>query len=366
MRLLSLNPPTILLLTLLIVGTSSNCFSQFSVNTTFDKEDKSDTFSERALEELKTLTTYALIKPDCESYIPLIEKMVKVFWGVGEIKLVTHDQYYDYLEANPTEYHGLIDISALVTTVGSSISTTSASYSTAHYYLRYKLVADIMDPEEYWLKSDLRKFRKEGREPPVIRNEYYFADYELYPGQSIIKDIDEVSRGSVNQYFANRNIDLDDHMKRVILEGKFFNYEPGFIVNYLRLFNDYLLKNKEKNQFDNIKESLGFLKQKTLYIPDYVLEQFNKFKGFRGYKFEEKDLMKDYQYKYEMVSSEELNDLILNAEEDIYFYTFIRGTTDAYHTITNGLTGEVLYSRYDPLTYNISDKDFKKISGEIE
>ena len=170
----------------------------------------------------------------------------------------------------------------------------------------------------------------------------------------------------MNQYFGSRNLDLDDHMKQVILEGDFFNYEPGFIVSYLRLFNDYLLAGKEKEPYENIGEPMSFLKQKPLYVPDYVLERFNKFKGFKGDKFDEQELMKDYEYKYEMVSSEELNDLILKAEADVYFYTFIRGTTDAYHTITNGLTGEVLYSKYDPLTYNISDKDFKKISDKIE
>jgi len=163
----------------LYIYINNNCRAQFSVVTSFDKDDKHDTLSERALEELKSSTTYILIKPDCEDYIPLIEEKVVSFWKVGDVKVITYDQYYDYLEANPTEFHGLVDISALITTVGSSLNTSRASYTTAHYYLRYKLVVDAMDPKDYWFKSDLRKFRKEGREPPVVRNEFYFVDYEL-------------------------------------------------------------------------------------------------------------------------------------------------------------------------------------------
>jgi hypothetical protein len=188
----------------------------------------------------------------------------------------------------------------------------------------------------------------------------------LYPGQSIIKDIDKVSRGKLDLFFGSRNIDLDDHMKRVILEGKFFNYEPGFLVNYLHLFNNYLVKNQSKDQFENVIKPMTSLKTKMLYVPDYVLERFNKFSGFRGKKFDEQDLMKGCEYEYQIVSSEALNKLILNSEEDIYFYTFIRGTTDAYHTVTNGFTGEVLYSKYDPLTYNIKSKNLKAISKSIE
>lgn len=355
-----------LLFVILVFASHLKGYAQFSIFLDFKKEGKKDTLYNKVVEELTQRTTYLLIKPDFEDSKSIVQKAADQFWKIGQLRVITYQDYVEYLEEHPNEFHGRIDITGTVTDVTMN-SRTGGGYTTAHYYIQYSLIAGIIPTEDAYTKAYIKLYNKKGQEPPVVREEFYLAQYELYPGMEIISGIVNHFTPNKRPFHASETFKPEQHLLDVLYNGTFYNYQPGFLINYLKLLNSYLAEGKEKGMFENIeKESLSVLKDNVLLIPDYTLEKFNPRKGFQGEKFEVEELLNEYQYPYQIISSEDLNKKIISTKEDFYYYTFTRGATNAFHTVTNGLTGEVIYSRYDALTYNVKPKDFSVLFKQIK
>jgi hypothetical protein len=150
-------------------------------------------------------------------------------------------------------------------------------------------------------------------------------------------------------------------------EGHIMNWTPGMFKNYVQELQD-LISNKEErsiNKFYVEPEDLAKLKNETLYIPDYALDQYNANLVSQG-KMSASELMADYPYKYKVVDNDALSDLILNTDKPLYYLLFVRSNSDKYVSIVEGHTGEILYTRFTPLSFSVKRPDIKKLVKTIE
>ncbi len=149
--------------------------------------------------------------------------------------------------------------------------------------------------------------------------------------------------------------------------GHIRNWGPGILKNYIQTLMYNLDKNENRWLYLGIHDNneIKNLKEKTLYIPDYVLIKFNSFNGDETSKNDEKSLFGSYKLNYKIISTDELNKKILEDKEAFYYLVYVKDRTDKYVYVVNSLTGEIIYSNYTPLSYNIKSSDLKSIQKEI-
>jgi hypothetical protein len=125
----------------------------------------------------------------------------------------------------------------------------------------------------------------------------------------------------------------------------------------------YLRKNEVvqlKNEIENDIE-LKNLKNETLYVPSYTMIKYNKFNGNESKSHDEEDIFEDYKNKYKIVSTEELNNKILSETQPFYYLVYIRSCTQKFINVVNSSTGEIIYSEYNAISYNMKTKDLRKL-----
>lgn len=166
-----------------------------------------------------------------------------------------------------------------------------------------------------------------------------------------------------------------ESMWNIIRSGKFgtltedmYNYQIGYLKNYLQNINDHLANNESTWMYDTDydKVKIKALAKSTLYIPEYL-----KVKSIWGYKDEERanpdELFKDYDYKYEFISDDALNSKILKGgTEDFYYLMYTKINGQKLVTVINGRTGEIIYKDYQTMSYSLKPKDLKALSKAIK
>lgn len=161
----------------------------------------------------------------------------------------------------------------------------------------------------------------------------------------------------------------NDVNEKLYKEDVLYNYKPGFLKNYFQKISNLIQKNQHYWMFQPSPKylpELKNLKKKTLYVPDFVAREFN------GTEREKKpsqkflsNMFKTYDYKYKMISSEELNKKIMN-NEPIYYLMFIRANTNRFVSVVNAQTGEIVYRAYHKLGYKLKSKHIKKLNKAIQ
>jgi hypothetical protein len=113
------------------------------------------------------------------------------------------------------------------------------------------------------------------------------------------------------------------------------------------------------------EQELNKLKTSTLYVPDYVLVKFNMFTGDESKQHKEEDLFEDYKLKYQVLSTKKLNDNILSDPAGFYYLLYVKSSTDKFVSVVNSKTGEIIYSEYTGVKYNLKPGDLKDLYQKI-
>lgn len=194
---------------------------------------------------------------------------------------------------------------------------------------------------KYFEKEPEKRSRKDKYVNQIARLEIFMDDFTLRNPYTIF-----------DTGYSNEN-----HLR---------NWGPGIFKNQIQELQRLLSKGENDGLFSKIfdKDNLQKLKGEMLYIPNYIFVKRNKFNGNESERFEEKELMEDYELEYKIISIEDLNSKILNGEE-IFYLSYIRSNTDKFISIVNSKTGEVIYTIYRPMSYNFSDKDMRIIQEDI-
>jgi len=76
-------------------------------------------------------------------------------------------------------------------------------------------------------------------------------------------------------------------------------------------------------------------------------------------------LFTDYGFKYEVLESDLLSDKILNDDKPFYYLMYHNVNAQKMITITNSITGEIIYCDHTIQSVNMKSKDLKKLAKEI-
>ncbi|WP_445712286.1 hypothetical protein [Flavobacterium sp.] len=151
------------------------------------------------------------------------------------------------------------------------------------------------------------------------------------------------------------------------IKKQLYNYKLGFLKNYLQ----FIQKNLKANWYSCIiaseydKEEMKKLSKTTLYIPDYIKIQYNGWTGEDKENEKPNDLFKDYDFEYEWISSKDLNKKIFSTKEDFYYLMYTKINSTKIISIINGKTGDIIYTDFQSLSYQLKPKDLKKINRKI-
>ncbi len=145
--------------------------------------------------------------------------------------------------------------------------------------------------------------------------------------------------------------------KSNLLNNIYCNYYLGLLKNDLQLVNNALIKNDNSQQgsINQVIKDNGYnISKDTLFIPDYILDHTRS---------SIKDVLSKSSFKYKIVSTEILSDIILS-NKDVYYLNFVLVGTRKKISIVNSFTGKIIYSSWldvvfkaKNLSFNSSDVD---------
>ncbi|WP_114903963.1 hypothetical protein [Kordia sp. SMS9] len=283
--------------------------------------------SKKTVEKFKNTTTYFIFNEDNKNYTRSDYKtLLDEVWTFTPYEIIEEKDMYDIFKPG-VAFARFISFS--ITRFGKYGASTS-SYHVIDFSVIKKITKDKV-------KKGKRIFQWKDDRVAAI----YFTP-DISSRQQIVSGKDSIS-------------------------GNLMNYKLGYIKNYFQFINSSLEKKESFNMFDDSidKEKIGELKNKTLYISENFIYSYSP------HKIDEKDeqmtpekLFEDYQYSYKVISDEELNNKILN-NEDFYYLMYNQNVSVKVYSIVNGKTGDIIFSKYKSMSYNLKPKNLKEISKKI-
>lgn len=308
---------------LLIILGISNVYGQINVGPIEHVKKNVGEFETADLEKLRETKTLFLYRDSDEDDLELFKSSLREAWDYTELEFAS---YKEFSSNTYDEDYSFFTIGGLHKT-----KTSSSGMVTENTYFYLTL----------WMLVDGEKKS--------------FCRIELYP------TFPTYQKASM---YASRN--KEKMMKSLYGESILHNWNIFSLKNALQFVNNKLEKSTEHWVFNSeVYADLSVLTKETLYIPDYTLIKFSPMTGDESRTHSAKKLMKNYPYNYEIVSVDELTDMIATTHQPFYYLSYIKSSTDKFISIVNSETGEVLYSNYSPVSYNIKSKDIKAITKAI-
>ena len=290
------------------------------------------------LSEIKNYTTYVAMKnPESEIAKQYI-KVLKANWTFSnKLEFIKYKELDNYLNENSAFLliGGYSVETTSVTRYSSGLEKVNLRYENTHLYLEYWI------PEKKYLEKNKKKFKAKYKQQ-IARLEIY-TDFETL-------------RNPENIF--NEDYDGGGHIR---------NWGLGIFKNHIQLLSASLEKGEERDLYDNYidNEKIKLLRESTLFVPKYVFTKFNKFTAKENKTHDPKEIFSDYPFPYEVIENKQLNEKILSSEEEFYYLSYIKSSTDKFVSLINSETGEMLYTKYRPASYNLKSKDLKKLAKEI-
>lgn len=314
-----------------LIVTTKLSFSQINVGPFEDGVIKSKKFPEGNIEELKKTKTVFIYGKNDETELENWKKIFEKVWTLTPVEFVSYENI-DAYSSNPN--YSFITISARKTTETTSQSNMpDVSFNYMQFYLRLSM----------------RGVDAKGK----TFNRTFFR-IELNPN-----------------YYTMHLLELtkkENFFNTAYEKGKFYSFYPGLIMNELKIANDHLKTGETRWMFSSQsnKDEMTKLKSDTLFIPDYVLINFDKLSGDELRKFDEVQLMALYSGKYKFITAKELSDKILNDTHGFYYMLYIKSSSNKFINVFNSNNGELIYSEYKARSYNVKEDDFKDMMDVVK
>lgn len=259
----------------------------------------------------------------------------------------------------------------------------STDYSFAYFYSKYNVTPNgkyllnqirisILDLEKINKIISSKKNKK--IDEIAIVNSEIIGSLRLIPSAKFVKCVDKISglhNNYENIYYAMNkfNYNSNENCLDLVYNHKetFLNFDLGYLKNYLQKMNQLLVTQNSYWLYanDKITVEANNLKKSVLYIPDYLKNNYDPI-VVEDKPFSDEDLksiFSEYKYKFQFISSSDLNNKILN-DEEVYYLRFVREDAEKFFQIVNSKTGEIVLRYYKPggiFNYNIKDNDLKEI-----
>lgn len=300
-----------------VVTFTAPAFSQLKVYPVEKKELNSKDLSEEAIQRLRNSQTMFFYRSDDD--LVELRKALEDVWTISELFL------FPYSEMGKVNLKGK---SFFVVEGFRRIGAADNTFLFLHLYMNFE--------------------DKKGRE---FRQT--FARLELFPSFETISEVWKKEEDEVVDYLYT--------------DAEIRNWNPGFLRNYLRNINNLLEEGVHRGlyQGEDKVPTASQLANKTLYIPNYTLLKMNKFTGGETDLQDQVKLMKKYPYPYEFKDAAEISNMILDGE-DFYYLVYTKSSTEKYFTVYHSTTGEIVFNKYKPMSYNLKTSDFKDIAKSIK
>jgi len=317
----------VLLITLSI---SSFIYAQVGVGAIEQVKLKAGNFSKEDLNLLKASKTVFVYRESDE--LETLKKAIEEVWNYTPISFIPFSEMKN-IDPYKTSIFSIAGVNTNTTFVNGT-GSTSLDYDNTHIYLNLWMLQGNTKNKEAIKKSYCR-----------IELHPTYTDYNMVTGSR-----------------------RKDALTYIYKEGTLKNWKVGFLKNYIKQVNDHLTREEERWLYasDTKNPSIKKIKSKTLYVPDYALVKFNKFTGDESNRLDKEKLFKHYPYKIKVIPADELSQKILEPNSDINYLVYVKSSTDKYIYIINSRSGDVLYSKYKGVSYNLKDDDFKDLAKAIK
>jgi hypothetical protein len=289
--------------------------------------------SKENMKRFKQSTTYFVLQEKDYNNIDAFQKAIEKVWNVTPFKIILPSEMSN-LDANKSSFFffgGFVTI------------RQSSRTSTVHTHMSYDLY--MLTPNK---KGNL--------------HQEIFGKFMLHLDGDSYRYVTKYSNGS-NKKFSEKVIPY------LYKEAKMNNWSPTMIAGYLKVINDGLKEEKLRSVFEEYidKDEIKQLQNNILYIPDYVNIKYNMFTGAeKDTEEDEDDLKSAYKFPSQYISVSDLENKIAQENNNLYYLSYIKSSTDKYVSIFNSKTGKLLYTNYTPVSYNFKFKDLKRISTKVK
>ena len=210
-----------------------------------------------------------------------------------------------------------------------------------------------------------KELKKQGKEPKPRYEEFTFARIELNASWDFYTE----KKKLIMQTALGTGEEIPEEILDYTWnEMIFFNWQYGYLKNALQEVNR-LLKNEETRwliqDYQN-GSALKNLRNQPIFLSENVLIKTNALTGEQNEQHDIEQLFKSYEFQYELVPDEKLNQMILDETEPFFYLQYVQSYNLGIYSIVNGLTGEIILSKTDTGTVNIKAKRIKEISEAIE
>lgn len=296
---------------------TSFVFSQINVGATDDPKMKPEPIKQSSLELLKKTKTLFIYRDGDEKQLEKFKSTISKSWTYTTLEFMSFNKF---LKSNLKGNYSYFMLG------GRQVTSSSGDYTYLYLTLWLKSGGEVLNFCRIELSSDFQTM----------------VNAQKYIGKEDLK-----------------------MMKYLYSDAILYNWNTFFIKNSLQHVNKKLIKNETRWLYktDISHPDLSKVRSHTLYIPDYTLIKYKPFSGNEEQRHDIKKLMKRYPGDYKLVTVSQLNKIIQESSKPVYYLSYIKSSTDKYVNVIEGKTGEFVYSKYSPVSYNIKEKDIVRIAS---
>ncbi|RYY33134.1 MAG: hypothetical protein EOP46_17270 [Sphingobacteriaceae bacterium] len=239
------------------------------------------------------------------------------------------------------------------------------------HYLPYDKAGIVLKPNDSFLRFEALTLSSGN-----VTNIFYYLSFWTMTEKDIRKNrsLDEARGDEIARVILSVNI-REALSPRKFFEntdfhgsGILFNWSPGMLKNYMQQMTRLLNAGEKLKAKDDItnKTALAKLSIQTLYVPDFCLKKTNMFTGKVKEAAEDDNRFKDYHYAYKVITTDQLDEMILKGSEPVYYLLFIKDSATKLVCVINSQTGETIYSRNTNMAYNLKAGDLDDLYDEIK
>lgn len=312
----------------------------FTIAITFNAKSQIAISNISEIAKIKSGTTYIAMKDPNSVKVKDYINVFKSYWTISKFEFIKYSEIEQLIspENSFLTIGGYETNTQFINLYDNGSQKHGINYSNTHIYL------ELWTCDEEYFQSKKKK-KKFGNSDKI-----QVARMELFTDFGTLNNPDNLFQ---SDYDGN---------------GHIRNWGPGILKNYIQSLMNYLNKSEKLTLYSGMfnAEEMKNLKKEVLYVPEYVLIKFNKFSGNETKKHDEMDIFKDFKLKYKIISTDELNQKILADKTSFYYLIYVKSSTDKFINVVNSLTGEIIYSMYSPMSYNINSGDLKALQRRTE
>lgn len=285
---------------------------------------KNKEFDKEKLEELRATETIFVYQNSDKENLETFKKTLNEAWDYTPLKFVSYDEFVEG-EWNEDE-HSFFSINGL-----HKVKISSSGTVTEKTYLNLLL------------------YMFDGGEKEV------FARVNLFPTAETYRKASEFAEDDINEL-----------ARYAYEESEFRNWNLAYLKNALQTIDKYISKGQNRWLFasENTSE-VKKLKKEVLYVTEEFLIETNRYNMKDSKPASKEELFSKYPYKIKVVTQKELDEMVVNAKEPIYYIQYIKANTDQFINVINGESGDIIYAEYTGMAHKLKSKDLKKLAKVI-